>query len=56
MRREIETAFGWRMHVTPATKGGTLLNWPMQSNGADMLRGAAIAATEAGLSSGSTDP
>jgi DNA polymerase I len=49
MRREIRTAFGWRMHVTPATKGGTLLNWPMQSHGADMLRGAAIAATEAGI-------
>jgi DNA polymerase I-like protein with 3'-5' exonuclease and polymerase domains len=49
MRREIRTAFGWPMHVTPGTKTGTLLNWPMQSHGADMLRGAAIAATEAGV-------
>jgi hypothetical protein len=49
MQREIRTAFGWRMHVTSGTKGGTLLNWPMQSHGSDMLRGAAIAATEAGL-------
>jgi hypothetical protein len=49
MRREIRTAFGWRMNITPATRGGTLLNWPAQAHGAEMLRGAAVAATEAGL-------
>jgi DNA polymerase I len=41
--------FGWPMHVTAATKPRSLLNFPMQSNGAECMRLAAIAATEAGL-------
>ena len=49
LRREIRTAFGWRMHVTAATHPRTLMNWPMQGTGAEMMRAAAIAATEAGI-------
>ena len=49
MRREIHTAFGWRLITSRHTKTGTLMNWPMQSHGGEMLRGAAVAATESGL-------
>ena len=49
LRREIHTAFGWRMQVTAATTPRTLMNWPMQATGAEMMRAAAIAATESGL-------
>jgi hypothetical protein len=49
LRREIHTAFGWRMQVTAATRPRTLMNWPMQATGAEMMRAAAIAATEAGI-------
>ena len=49
MRREIHTAFGWRMITSRHTKNGTLMNWPMQSHASDMMRGAAVAATESGL-------
>jgi hypothetical protein len=50
LRREIHTAFGWRMRTTAETQPRTLQNWMMQSVGAEMMRGAAIAATESGLS------
>ena len=43
------TRFGWPLHVSRATKAGTLKNFPMQANAAEMMRLAAIAATEAGL-------
>jgi hypothetical protein len=36
--RELQTVFGWRMQVLPRAKPGTLANYPMQSNGAEMLR------------------
>jgi hypothetical protein len=49
LRREIATAFGWRMQVTGETRPRTLMNWPMQSYGAEAMRGAAIAATESGI-------
>jgi hypothetical protein len=49
MHGTIASAFGWRLHVGPDTKSTALMNYPMQSNGAEMMRIAAIAATEAGL-------
>ena len=49
LRREIHTAFGWRMQVTGATTTRTLMNWMMQATGAEMMRAAAIAATESGI-------
>jgi len=43
------TEFGWPLHVTPATRPRSLGNFPLQGNGSEMMRIAAIAATEAGL-------
>jgi hypothetical protein len=42
----IESPFGWPMVVTVNTPHRTLMNYPAQSSGADMMR---IAATEAGI-------
>jgi DNA polymerase I-like protein with 3'-5' exonuclease and polymerase domains len=36
--RVLETVFGWRMQVLPHARSGTLANYPMQANGAEMLR------------------
>jgi DNA polymerase I len=47
--RVLETTFGWRMRVLPSVKSGTLLNWPMQANGGDMLRIACCLATKRGI-------
>jgi hypothetical protein len=41
--------FGWQLHVTAGINARSLQNFPMQSNGAEMLRIAAIGATEAGI-------
>jgi DNA polymerase-1 len=49
LRGYLETVFGWRLHVTPETRPTSLLNFPMQSNGSEMLRLACIFATEAGV-------
>ena len=46
MRRSIRSVFGWNLHVGADTKIRTLRNFPMQANGAEMLRLACIAATE----------
>jgi DNA polymerase-1 len=48
-RGEMSTSFGWHMHIGSEVNPRSLMNWPMQSHGAEMLRIAAIAATEAGL-------
>jgi hypothetical protein len=45
----IDTCFGWRLHVTGNTRPTALLNHPMQSHGAEMLRLACCYLTEAGL-------
>ena len=47
----LPTVFGWPIRYGPRTKPNTrsLLNFPMQANGAEMLRLAACMATEAGL-------
>ena len=49
LHNEIHTAFGWRLHVTKNTKVPTLRNFPMQANGAEMLRLACCFATERGI-------
>ena len=41
--------FGWPLRVTGATKPGTLANFPMQANGAEMLRVAVGLLTAAGV-------
>jgi DNA polymerase I-like protein with 3'-5' exonuclease and polymerase domains len=47
--RVLKTTFDWRMRVLPSVKSGTLLNWPMQANGAEMLRIACCLATQRGI-------
>jgi DNA polymerase I len=49
LSNRITSVYGWPLQVTAATKPNTIKNFPAQSNGAEMLRIAAIAATEAGL-------
>jgi DNA polymerase I-like protein with 3'-5' exonuclease and polymerase domains len=46
---ELRTAFGWRRLVTPDPNIRSLQNWPVQSTAAEMMRAAAIAATEVGI-------
>jgi DNA polymerase-1 len=46
---ELYTVFGWRLHVTPDTTERTLRNFPMQANGAEMLRLACCMLTEQGI-------
>ena len=43
------SVFGWRRRVGREPNPRSLMNWPVQSAGAEMMRIAAIAATEAGL-------
>jgi hypothetical protein len=49
LRGHLDTAFGWRLHITAETKATSLLNHPMQSNGAEMLRLACCFLVEAGI-------
>jgi DNA polymerase I len=46
---EMHTVFGFKLHVGRDTNARQLMNWPMQATGAEMMRAAAIAATEAGI-------
>ncbi|HLG85504.1 MAG TPA: DNA polymerase [Bradyrhizobium sp.] len=46
---EISSIFGWRRQLRYIDKPTSLMNFPMQSNGAEMMRIAAIAMTEAGI-------
>jgi DNA polymerase I len=48
----LHSQFGWPIRCTPGERANprSLLNFPMQANGAEMLRLAACMATEAGLS------
>jgi hypothetical protein len=46
---EMRTVFGFKRRVVAGDKATSLMNWHMQANGAEMMRIAAIAATEAGL-------
>jgi DNA polymerase-1 len=47
--RRIETVFGWPLHLTTSPNLRTLYNFPMQGNGAEMLRLAAVDLCEAGI-------
>lgn len=49
LTRRISTVFGWAMNAAPDWKPTALLNWPMQSNGAEMLRAACVSMSEAGI-------
>jgi DNA polymerase I len=46
---KLSTIYGWPIHIGREIKPRSLMNFPMQANGAEMMRIAAIAATEAGL-------
>jgi DNA polymerase I-like protein with 3'-5' exonuclease and polymerase domains len=46
---KIETVFGWRLLTTPTTTLRTIQNFPMQANGAEILRVACCYLTEAGI-------
>jgi hypothetical protein len=43
------TAFGWKRQIGPNPNPRSIANFPLQANGAEMMRIAAIAATEAGI-------
>jgi DNA polymerase I len=45
----IETVFGWRVHTSPYSNPRFFRNFPMQANGAEMLRLACCLATERGI-------
>jgi DNA polymerase I-like protein with 3'-5' exonuclease and polymerase domains len=45
----LHTAFGWRVHIGENSNPRSLRNFPMQANGAEMLRLAACLATERGV-------
>jgi hypothetical protein len=45
----LRTAFGWSVRVGPDTTPTSLRNFPMQANGAEMMRLAACLATERGI-------
>jgi hypothetical protein len=49
LTRRIETVFGWSLHLTTSPNQRTLYNFPMQGNGAEMLRLAAIRLCDAGI-------
>ena len=48
-RGRMQSVFGWRRHVDRNANPRSLMNFPMQAGGAEMMRIAAIAATEAGI-------
>jgi DNA polymerase I len=45
----LHTVFGWHVHVGENTNPSSLRNFPMQANGAEMMRLAACLATERGI-------
>src|SRR5262249_19753357 len=47
---KLHTRFGWMVHTTPGSNARSLANYPMQANGAEMLRTACVLATERGIS------
>jgi DNA polymerase I-like protein with 3'-5' exonuclease and polymerase domains len=49
MYGSISATFGWTLHLTADTSLRTLRNFPMQANGSEMLRLAAIFARQAGV-------
>jgi DNA polymerase-1 len=49
LERRIETEFGWPLQISHSPNKRTLFNFPMQGNGAEMLRLAAWRMCEAGI-------
>lgn len=49
LTNETRSVFGWRRRVQAGVKPQSLMNFPMQANGAEMMRLAAIAGTESGI-------
>jgi DNA polymerase-1 len=49
LERRIETEFGWPLRISHSPNQRTLYNFPMQGNGAEMLRLAAWRLCEAGI-------
>jgi hypothetical protein len=49
LRGWLQTVFGWRVQVGPRANPRSLANFPMQANGAEMLRLACCLATEQGI-------
>ena len=49
LERRIETVFGWPLHISTSPNKRTLYNFPMQGNGAEMLRLAAQRLCDVGL-------
>lgn len=49
LSNEMRSVFGWRRRLNAADRSTSLMNFPMQANGAEMMRIAAIGATEAGI-------
>jgi DNA polymerase I len=49
LEREIKSVFGWPLRISHSPNQRALFNYPMQSNGAEMLRLAAARMCEAGL-------
>ena len=49
LHRELQSVFGWRLAVGQDANPLALRNFPMQANGAEMLRLACCLATEAGI-------
>ena len=49
LRGWLNTVFGWRVHVGQEANPRSLANFPMQGNGAEMLRLACCMATEQGI-------
>jgi hypothetical protein len=45
----LQTVFGWTVHVGPDANPRSLRNFPMQANGAEMMRLACCLATERGI-------
>lgn len=45
----LRTVFGWRQQIGKESNPRSLMNFPMQANGAEMMRMAAIVATESGI-------
>src|SRR5262249_51238645 len=45
----LRTVFGWKVHVPPNVNPRSLRNFPMQANGAEMMRLACCLATERGI-------
>jgi DNA polymerase-1 len=49
LNRRMETQFGWPLHISTSPNERTLFNFPMQGNGAEMLRLAAWRLCEDGI-------